>query len=134
MLMKPRLSSNMFFSWCHLRAGAAVVSLALAIAGCATPTMPAKTFLDQTLGAKASFDLQCPKEQLQIVDLPGDDTVLPYGCWGEPCVRVDGQFYRLDRAVARQQGVSGCGRRASYTYVDRTWVGNGAMQAQPVAR
>jgi hypothetical protein len=131
--MKPSTSINVnvFFSRRGLGA-AATLSLALAAGGCGgAALMPAATFLDRTLMAKASFDLQCPREQLRVVDLGDEASVARYTCWQEPCVSVGGELYRLDRHVGRQQGVSGCGRRASYTFVRDAWIGNAAPEAQP---
>jgi len=87
------------------------------------PTMPAKTFLDRTLTPRVSFDLQCPPEQLQFVDLAGGAIGSQYATH---MAMLDGTQYHLEPDVSRQQGVSGCGKRASYTYANGVWVGNGA--------
>ena len=54
------------------------------------------------LRTRAAFDLSCPEDQLTLSDL------------GRPTV----------------QGVSGCGRKASYVYVNGTWVMNSDSQPQ----
>jgi hypothetical protein len=100
--------------------------LGFALVGC-VPTMPAATFLDTTLAPKAAFDLQCPKEQLAYVNLGG--SLGGHDAYGNPVVIVDHQSYILKGEVGRQQGVSGCGRRASYAYVNDAWVGSGAAEA-----
>jgi hypothetical protein len=97
--------------------------LGFALAGC-VPTMPARTFLDRTLAPKAAFDMQCPKEQLSYANLGG--SVGGHDGFGNAVVTVDRENYILDGDVGRQQGVSGCGRRASYAYVNGAWVGSGA--------
>jgi hypothetical protein len=95
--------------------------------------MPAKTFLDRTLAPKAAFDMQCPKDQLSYVNLGG--SVGGHDGWGNQVVTVDRVNYILDGDVGRQQGVSGCGRRASYAYVNDAWVGDGATnEPAPQAR
>ena len=55
-----------------------------------------------TLRARASFDLQCPSEQLQVTE--------------------------LDNSVA---GVAGCGQRATYVYNNGSWVLNSPGAEQP---
>ena len=85
--------------------------------------MASTTFLDRTLAPKAAFDLKCPKEQLHYQSLGGQ----PVG--EQPT--VDGDMYTLDRDVSRQQGVTGCGRQASFSYVHGVWVGNSTETAAP---
>ena len=103
-----------------------VVLLALVV-GCQPPMMPASTFLDRTLATKAAFDLQCPKAQLRFTDLGGAEVKEKNTTDSDqPVVLIDGDEYTLDRRVAREQGVTGCGRQGSYAYVNGAWVGNGA--------
>ena len=94
--------------------------------------MPASTFLGRTLAAKASFDLQCPKDQLRFTDL-GGATVKEKNTEDsdQPVVLIDGAEYTLERRVSRQQGVSGCGKEGSYAYLDGAWVGNGTSPVAP---
>ena len=103
-----------------------MLTLALATSSCAPPVMPRQAFLDRTLSAKAAFDLQCPKEQLQYVDLGGSPVHGRYVYNGRPTVDVGDQLFLLDGQLNQQQGVSGCGRRASYAYANGAWIGNGA--------
>jgi hypothetical protein len=93
------------------------------------PQMPAQSFLDSTLAPKAAFDLQCPKDQLQYVDLGGGPLQTHYYYNDRTVVVVSGQTYVLAGNVSEQEGVSGCGRRASYTYENGAWVGSGGSSA-----
>jgi hypothetical protein len=86
--------------------------------------MRATTFRDTTLAPKAAFDLQCPKDDLVYEDLGG--SVADHDAYGDALVTVNHQNYFLRGDLGRQQGVTGCGRRASYAYVRGAWVGAGA--------
>jgi hypothetical protein len=101
--------------------------LACALVGCSLPTMPARTFLQQTLGPKAAFDLGCT-DHLDYQNL-GSAPAGAFDASGNDVVWVNGTQYKLDPAVSRQQGVTGCGRKGSYSYVDGAWIGNGASPA-----
>jgi hypothetical protein len=61
--------------------------------GCGNPNQ----MMDDTLRTRASFDLNCPAEQLKLTD--------------------------LDRVTS---GVDGCGRRGTYTWIpsENRWVRN----------
>jgi len=96
--------------------------------------MPTTMFLDRTLAEKAAFDMQCPRDQLRYLDLGGASVGPRYSSVQGPRVTVDNQSYMLDRDLGRQQGVTGCGRRTSYSYVRGVWVGNAATsEAAPPA-
>jgi len=77
-------------------------SLALLAAGCAS------TYPHDQLVTQAVYDLRCPAEQLTLTDLGG--RVIPFG------------------NMRMVQGVSGCGKRASYVYAPYSyaWTKNGA--------
>jgi len=95
-------------------------------AGCAPPVMAASAFLDKTLATKAAFDLKCPRADVHFTDLGGPAVGGPASYNGTPVVTVDDVDYTLASKLGRQQGASGCGRQASYTYERGAWVGSGA--------
>ena len=82
------------------------VPLAFLAAGCAS------TYPHDQLVTQAVYDLRCPAEQLTLTDLGG--RVIPFG------------------NMRMVQGVSGCGRRASYVYAPGSsgWLKNGAETAE----
>lgn len=69
----------------------------------------AKSSWPKTLRERASFDLSCSAEQLNLTPLQK----LP-GCFGGPCLKV--------------AGVSGCDKKATYLFVAELnqWVMNSA--------
>jgi len=79
--------------------------LALQAAGCAAVRPPTvrKSFTDEVL-PRASFELQCPKEQIELVQLatPLDDYV----------------------QAGAQVGVKACGKQAVYVCSRTGWVAN----------
>jgi hypothetical protein len=85
--------------------------VALTSAACLIPLTVREHFNQRGLGA-ASFQLQCPPEQIQVVSLsrPLDEGITP----------------------GDQVGVSGCGRRAVYMVTMRgMWVLNGQGASGP---
>lgn len=72
----------------------------LACAGCFVPA--------ETLRPQASFDLQCPPDQIQMTELSGD------------CGKKAGTDYDCTL------GVRACGKQTTYSHVPRTntWVAN----------
>ena len=77
--------------------------LAYLASACATMTA-AQRFRESSGLERASFDLDCPKEQLNVVTL-GKHTM--------------------------QVGVTGCGKRAVYVGTNRGWVLNSETSKQP---
>jgi len=79
-----------------------MAALLLATTGCAT-WGPATDTSMQNLRDKASFDMNCPVEELQVVHVSGQCGTASYNMCS--------------------QGVTGCGQRASYVYLNAgNWV------------
>jgi len=94
-------------AWLTLAACALALDL-----GCAAMTKPTvrKSFTDEAL-PRASFEMQCPKEQIEIVQLatPLDDYVL----------------------TGAQVGAKGCGKQVVYVCSPSGWVANTATVERP---
>lgn len=111
------------------RLSALATPVLLLLTDCAPPTMPSATFLARTLAPKAAFDLQCPEAQLRFTDIVGTGAVGDGSYNDAPTVFVDHVDYQLDRNLSRQQGVTGCSRHASYSYLRGVWVGSESVPA-----
>jgi hypothetical protein len=81
--------------------------------GC-TSTIPKQAYLASNLVPRASFDLGCPPNQIATTDL-GPKT--------SHAVK-NGDDWVIVEDLAPQQGVTGCGKKATYVLVDYKWVLN----------
>ncbi len=89
-----------------------------AMAGCASTLAEVRSRVKEGFRTealpRAAFELSCPAESLEVVDLTPDR-----------------QF-----AHGSQMGVSGCGKKVVYVYLDNVWVNNtgGAKNQEPTQR
>jgi hypothetical protein len=86
-----------------LKTVAFLVGICVLGAGCATTTI-GEHFQKHALN-RASFEMQCPKERLQIKGL-------------------NEELERLGPATGDQVGVSGCGKHAVYVLTQNGWILN----------
>jgi hypothetical protein len=105
-----------------MRLGIAV-ALLVGLTGCFS-TVPKQTYLHENLAPRAGFDLACPANQLAFTDLGPRAT--QYARSGNDGVIIED--------LAAQQGVTGCGKRATYVLVQGQWVLNADTNASEQPR
>ena len=91
------------------------LAMTLTLLGCAAPQRPQ---IDREkrvdCGRKASFDLDCPEEQLNFRCLA--DGSVSHGGWSGMTACIS-------------WGVLGCGKKATYVLTDLGWVNNTGSQS-----